>query len=161
MAKKKKSKPVEPLPKPDPSLIKVGLSHSGGVNIGGNVKVKVGRNMVAGNKAVTTTNTGLSADDIAKLFDSIYKKMDQKPKEDQAYIRDAVNVIKTAAVSEAVEGKKPDESVVKMASNSLAMTAPDILQDVADVALATMTSPAAGVMSIVRKVLARAAGIAG
>jgi hypothetical protein len=130
-------------------------AQGGAVNITGDV---VGRDKVT---KTTNTTTGMNADDVAKLFDSIYKQINQKPKEDQAEIRDAVEVIKTAAASEAVDGTKPDESAVKMASNSLAMTAPDILKDVAEVALATMASPATGVLAIIRKVLARAAGKAG
>jgi hypothetical protein len=126
----------------------------GGVNFGGSRNVKIGGDVVGRDKNVTT-NTGMSAEDVAKLFDSIYKKIDQKPKEDQADIRNAVDVIQTAAKSEAVEGKAPDESTVKMASQSLAMTAPDILKDVADVAMATLASPAAGVATIIRKVLAK------
>ncbi len=134
-------------------------NQSGGINFGGNAKVKVhgdmsGRDKVT--KTTTTTTTGMSADDVAKLFDSIYKKIDQKPKEDQADIRNAVDVIQTAAKSEAVDGKAPDTSAVTMASQSLAMTAPDILRDIADVVLATLTSPAAGVATIIRKVIAKA-----
>jgi hypothetical protein len=133
---------------------KESAGQSGGVNFGSGSRVTVGGDVVGRDKKVTT-NTGMNADDIAKLFDSIYKKIDQKPKEDQADIRSAVNVIQTAAKNEAVDGKAPDTSAVTMASQSLAMTAPDILKDVADVALATLSSPAAGVATIIRKVLAK------
>ena len=135
---------------------------SGGVRIGGNEQsgsITIGGDVVSGDK-ITTNNSGMSAADVAALFDSIYKKIDQKPPEDQADIRHAVDVIKTAAKDEAVDGKAPDASSVTMASQSLAMTAPDLLKDVADVAMATLTSPAAGVAAIIRKVIdkAKAAG---
>ncbi len=142
------------------------INTEGGVNISGNRKIKVtgdvsGRDSidikgdVVGRNKTVTANTGMNADDIVKLFDSIYKKIDQRPKEDQADIRNAVDVIQSAAKSEAVDGKAPDTSAVTIASQSLAMTAPDILKDVADVALATLSSPAAGVATIIRKVLAK------
>jgi hypothetical protein len=132
------------------------VKRSGGTDInaqGGTVSIT---GDVVGRDKTVTTNTGMSADDVAKLFDSIYKKIDQKPKEDQADIRSAVDVIQTAAKSEAVDGKAPDTSAVTMASQSLAMTAPDILRDIADVVLATLTSPATGVATIIRKVIAKA-----
>jgi hypothetical protein len=126
---------------------------SGGINFNvDNLSVK---GDVVGKDKTSTTTVGMSADDVAKLFDTIYKKIDQKPKEDQADIRNAVDVIKTAAKNEAVDGKGPDASAVTMASQSLAMTAPEILKDVADVAMATLASPAAGVATIIRKVLAK------
>jgi hypothetical protein len=128
-------------------IIREALESSNNVNISGG--------QIAGRDMHGNNTTGMSADDVAKLFHSIYKKIDKKPEEDQLDIRNAVDVIKTAANHEAVEGRKPDESVVKMASQFLAMTAPDILKDVADVALATFTSPAVGVATIVRKVLAK------
>lgn len=133
---------------------KESAGQSGGVNFGKGSKVSVGGDVVGRDK-VTKTTTGMSADDVAKLFDSIYKKIDQKPKEDQVDIRNAVDVIQSAAKAEAVEGKKPDESTVKMASQSLATTAPDILKDVADVAMATLASPASGVAMIIQKVLSK------
>jgi hypothetical protein len=142
------------LPKPDPKLKRKASSRSGGVNIGGK-HVNVSGDVVGRDMFVTTT-TGLSAYDVAKLFDSIYIKIGQAPKEDQPDIRNAVDVIQEAAKQEAFDGKAPDASAVTMASQSLAMTAPDILKDIADVAMATLSSPAAGVATIIRKVLSRA-----
>jgi hypothetical protein len=134
----------------------VTINRSGGTNFeakdGGIVNIAgdlVGRNVK------NIYNNGMSADDVAKLFDSIYKRIDQKPREERQDIRNAVDVIKTAAKDEAVDGKAPDTSAVTMASQSLAMTAPEILKDVADVAMATLASPAAGVATIIRKVLAK------
>ncbi len=153
---------------------------SGGVNIRGNASFggdlvqgdKIGGDKVQGNKTVVSAGRdavmgnqtiGMTAEDVAKLFDSIYKKIDQKPAEDRPDIKDAVDTIKKAAEQEAIEGQQPDDKEVKAASQALAVAAPDLLKDVADVALATMANPAAGVLTIVRKVLqkvqaSRAAG---
>ncbi|CAG0996323.1 hypothetical protein GPROT1_03455 [Gammaproteobacteria bacterium] len=115
----------------------------------GRDKVTAGRDVVSG----TQTNTsGLSADDVAKLFDSLYKKIESKPKEDQPAIRDAVDTIKAAAQAEAVDGKAPDEKAVMNAAKSLSFDAPDLLTDAADVALATLANPAAGVITLIRKI---------
>lgn len=119
--------------------------------------VTAGRDAVMGNQTITTTTTtGLSADDVAKLFDSIYKRVEQHPAEDQPDIRKAVDTIKAAATQEAVEGKKPDEEAVKAASQTLALNAPDLLTDMADVALATLANPAAGVVTLIRKIAQKA-----
>lgn len=131
---------------------------------------KVGGDKVAGNKTVVNAGrdavmgnqtTGLSADDVAKLFDSIYKRVEQHPAEDQPDIRKAVDTIKAAATQEAVEGKKPDEEAVKAASQTLALNAPDLLTDMADVALATLANPAAGVVTLIRKIAQKAKSLRG
>ncbi len=124
-------------------------ARGGAVNITGDV---VGRDKVT----TTITNTGLSAADFANAFDVIYQRVATKPAEDQADIRDAVDAIKAEAKKEAVDGKQPDEKMVKLSAQALVTTAPDLLRDIADVALATLTSPAAGVMAVVRKVLEKA-----
>ena len=127
---------------------KVGGDKFGGDKVGGD-KVTVGRDYVTG----TQTNTsGLTADDVAKLFDSLYKQIESKPKEDQPAIQDAVDTVKQAAQAEAVQGQAPDEKAVTAAAKSLAVDAPDILTDMADVALATLTNPASGVITIIRKI---------
>lgn len=127
---------------------KVGGDKFGGDKVGGD-KVTVGRDYVTG----TQTNTsGLTADDVAKLFDSLYKQIESKPKEDRPAIQDAVDTVKQAAQAEVVQGQAPDEKAVTAAAKSLAVDAPDILTDMADVALATLTNPASGVITIIRKI---------
>jgi len=129
------------------------INRSGGTDItanGGTINVT---GDVTGRDKITTTNTGLSAVDFAKAFDVIYQRIATKPAEDQADIRDAVDAIKAEAQKEAVDGKQPDEKMVKLSAQALVTTAPELLKDIADVALATMASPATGVITIIRKVL--------
>jgi len=128
---------------------------SGGINFGSG-DVHIGGDVVGRDKITTTTNTGMSAADFAKAFDVIYQRIATKPAEDQADIRDAIDAIKAEAKKEAVEGKSPDEKMVKLSAQALVTTAPDLLRDVADVVLATLTSPANGVLTVIRKVLEKA-----
>jgi len=140
---------------------------SGGFNFGDGSTITVHGDQVAGDKVAgdkvmgNKSVTGLSADDVAKLFDSIYKRVEQHPAEDQPDIRKAVDTIKAAATQEAVEGKKPDEEAVKAASQTLALNAPDLLTDMADVALATLANPAAGVVTLIRKIAQKAKSLRG
>jgi hypothetical protein len=136
-----------------------GGGRSGGINIGGNVG-HVGGNIVGGDLIgdanVTTTRTsGVTADEFAKAFGAIYDKINQKPPEVRADVKEAVDTLKQAAEQEVAAGQPPDEKQVTTAAKALAVDAPDLLQDVADVALATLTNPAQGVLTIVRKVLER------
>jgi hypothetical protein len=134
------------------------INRSGGTDIdarGGTVSITgdvVGRDKIT----TTITNTGLSAADFAKAFDVIYQRIATRPADEQTDIRDAVDAIKAEAKKEAVDGKQPDEKMVKLSAQALVTTAPDLLKDIADVALATLTLPAAGVMAIIRKVLEKA-----
>ena len=122
---------------------------------------KVVGDKVAGNKTVVTAGrdavmgnqtTGLSAEDVAKLFDSLYARIGQLPTDDQPKVRKAVDTIKAAATEQAVNGKEPDADAVETAAEKLAVNAPDLLTDMADVALATLANPAAGVVTLIRKI---------
>ena len=148
-------------------LNKQPVNQSGGVNISGRESgvVYIGGDVVGRDKTTTTTTTantsGLTAADVAKLFDSLYQKIESKPREDQPAIRDAVDTIKQAAQAEATQGVKPDEKAVTAAAKSLAVDAPDLLTDAADVALATLANPAAGVITIIRKIAEKARALRG
>jgi hypothetical protein len=144
-------------------------SDGGGVNFGNKSKIHIGgdvvgrdliKNVVSGTQ---TNTTGLTADDVAKLFDSLYKRIESKPKEDQADLKEAVDTIKQAAEKEAA-GEKPDaatEKEVKAASQAIVATSPDLIDDVLDVATTTLANPAAGVAMIIRKVLEKARALRG
>jgi hypothetical protein len=134
----------------------IDFTGASGIHIGGSA---AGRDQIGGNVTTTTTNmntSGLSADDVAKLFDSLYKRIESKPKEDQPAIKEAVDTIKEAAQAEVTQGIKPDEKAVTAAAKSLAVDAPDLLTDAADVALATLANPAAGVIMLIRKIAEKA-----
>jgi len=131
-----------------------GVSISGTANIGGSV---AGGDLIGGN---VTTTTGMTAEDFARLFDVVYKRIEQLPPSvDKADVREAVETIEAEAKKQATEGKPPDEKMVKLSAQSLLSMAPDIL----DVIVATVANPAAGVATVIRKVLdkAKAAGSAG
>ncbi len=127
----------------------------GGVNIKGK-NVTVGGDIVGRDKiTTTTTTTGMSAEDFNKIFDNIYKRIEALPPQvDKADVRDAVDTIKAEAKKEAVEGGKPDEKMVKLSANSLINMAPDILEVIAT----TFANPAAGVATVIRKILEKAKG---
>ena len=127
-------------------------SRSGGVNFGGSGSVTVHGDVVGRDKITTTTTTGMSAEDFAKIFETINAQVEKVSPAVKEDVHDAVETIKAEAQKEAVEGKPPDEKAVKMSSQVLVSMAPDILE----VAAATLANPAAGVALIIRKVLDRA-----
>lgn len=129
---------------------KTSASRSGGVNIGGG-KVTVGGDIVGRDKVTTTT--GLTGAEVAKIFDSVYKKIEQLPASvDKAEVREVVDAIKAEAAREATQGEPANEMMVKFSAQSLLKMAPDILEVIA----ASLASPAAGVAAVIRKVIDRA-----
>jgi hypothetical protein len=130
-------------------------SQSGGVNISGkDVKVSgdiVGRDM---HKTVTTTTTGMTAAEFAAVFDKIYTRINNLPTESRAEAREAVDAIKAEAEKEALKGEPINESSVKFPAQSLLKMAPDILEVIAT----TFANPAAGVATVIRKILEKAKG---
>jgi hypothetical protein len=136
-----------------------GAGQSGGINIGGSIGSAggsvAGRDLIGGNVTTTTsTNTGMSAADFAQAFETIYAKITEKPAQEQPIIRMAVDAIKTETEKEAVKGQKADENAVTVFANSLLNMAPDILEVIAT----TFANPAAGVATVIRKILAKAKG---
>ncbi len=136
----------------------------GDINVSGNLKV--GGNFsgsIGGDANVTTTTTGSTPAEFADAFNAIYQKIAAKPREDQVDLKEAVDTIKQAAEKEAA-GEKPDaatEKEVKSASQAIVATSPDLIDDVLEVATATLANPAAGVAMIVRKVLEKARALRG
>ncbi len=127
----------------------------GGVNIKGK-NVTVGGDIVGRDKiTTTTTTTGMSAEEFNKIFDNIYKRIETLPPQvDKSDVRDAVDTIKAEAQKEAVEGGKSDEKIVKLSANAIVNMAPDILEVIAT----TFANPAAGVATVIRKILEKAKG---
>ncbi len=130
----------------------------GGVSFGGSGNVTISGDVVGRDKiTTTTTTTGMTADDFNKIFDNIYKRIETLPPTvDKTDVRDAVDTIRAEAEKEAVKGGKPDEKMVKLSANSLVNMAPDILEVIAT----TFANPAAGVATVIRKVLEKAKGSA-
>lgn len=126
-------------------------NRSGGVNFGSG-NVTVGGDVVGRDK-ITTTNTGLSGEDVANLFASIYQQIDAKPnlpprdKEDlKADVRDV-----EAETAKVAQGQKADESFLERRLRSIKRMAPDIL----DVIASTFASPSLGAAAVIRKVVDR------
>lgn len=125
------------------------IDTGGGAYVGGNVNVGGGTFVGRDNYS----STGLSGEDIAKLFAAIYQRIDAKPdlrsrdKEDlKADVKDVES--ETAKVA---QGQKLDESFLERRLRSIARMAPDIL----DVMLNTFANPALGAATVIRKVIAR------
>src|SRR3972149_2878255 len=130
-----------------------GGGRSGGIDFTGASGVTISGNAAGRDNVITTTTTtGMTAVDFAKIFETINAKVEKATPAVKEDVRDAVETIKAEAQKEAVEGKPPDEKAVKMSSQALVSMAPDILE----VAAATLANPAAGVALIIRKVLDRA-----
>ena len=139
--------------KPRKPTTRQGDSYVGGnqISAGGDY---VGRDKIGGDRVGRDKITiGATGDDIAKLFDNVYKRIEQLPAAaDKAEVRDAVDAIKEEAVKEATLGEPANEKMVKFSAQSLIKMAPDIL----DVIAASLASPAAGVAAVIRKVIDKA-----
>jgi hypothetical protein len=124
------------------------VNTGGGAYVGGNVSVSGGGKFVGRDDNSTT---GLSAKEVAQLFDSIYQKIDAKPdlkpsdKEDlKADVQDVQ--------AEVAKGEEADESFLERRLRSIKRMAPDILETIA----ATLADPKAGLALVIRKVMAKA-----
>jgi hypothetical protein len=137
---------------------KTSKKSSGSISAGGDVvfggKTTAGGDVVKGNKITISQGAGL--DDIARLFDKVYRQIDQLPVSvDKAEVREHADAIRDAAVEVAKTGKPPDdkaEKIVRSSAQNLAKMAPDILEVIG----ASLVSPAAGIAAVIRKVLDKA-----
>jgi len=129
-------------------------AQEGGVTFGGSGSVSIHGDVVGHDKISTTGQSGMSAADFAQAFETIYAKIAEKPAPEQPTIKMAVDAIKTETEKEAVKGQKADENTVTLFANSLLNMAPDILEVIA----ATFANPAAGVATVIRKILEKARG---
>lgn len=106
--------------------------------------------VVVGHGSSSTVNqSGLSGEEIAKVFSTLYERIEAMPtgpaKEDA---RDAVKKLEV----EAHKGEKADESRVQRWFSFLAETAPDVWE----VAVQTFINPIKGVSLVFQKIAARA-----
>lgn len=135
------SKNSKPSAKPD---IKTG----GGAYIGGSVSINGASKFVGRDD---NSSAGLAAEQIAQLFESIYKQIDQKanlePDEKQDVKADVQDVQKQVA-----KGEEADESFLERRLRNIKRMAPDIL----DVITSTLADPALGVAKVIQKVMAKA-----
>jgi hypothetical protein len=126
------------------------INTGGGAYVGGDVNVSGGGKFVGRDDR---SQTGLSADDVSKLFASIYQQIDAKSnlrpgdKEDlKADVKDV-----EAETAKVAQGQKADESFLERRLRSIARMAPDILDVIAN----TFANPTLGVATVIRKVIDR------
>jgi CHAT domain-containing protein len=125
-----------------------GINTGGGAYIGGSVTLGSGSKFVGRDDHSTT---GLSGDEVSKLFASIYHQIDMRPddpKVPRADIKEAVEVIE----AQVKQGENADEKTLGLRLKSLKLMAKDIL----DVVVATFTDPRLGIATVLRKVLEKA-----
>jgi hypothetical protein len=126
------------------------ISTGGGAYVGGNVNVSGGGKFVGRDDQA---QTGLTAEDLARLFTPIYQQIDARPtlpprdKEDlKADVKDV-----EAETAKVVQGQQADENFLERRLRSIRRLAPDIL----DVIASTFASPTLGAATVIRKVIDR------
>jgi hypothetical protein len=127
---------------------KTTVNTGGGAYVGGNVNVSGGSKFIGRDDNSTT---GLSAKEVAQLFDSIYQKIDAKANLDPSDKED----LKTTAQdvqAEVAKGEEANENSLARHLRNIKRIAPDILEVIVN----TFADPALGVATVVRKVMAKA-----
>jgi CHAT domain len=129
------------------------INRSGGVDVdasGGTVNIT---GDLVGRDKITTTNTGLSVEDVAKLFTSIYQQIEARPNlpsRDKDDLKADVKDVE-AETAKVAQGQKPDESFLERRLRSIKRMAPDIL----DVIASAFASPTLGAATVIRKIIDR------
>jgi hypothetical protein len=116
----------------------------GGVIVGGHVQ---GSNIVTGDR----NQIGDKQAEQEAFFDELLKRIDQRPNtspEDKEDLK--ANIVEIKA--EVEKGEQADETFLSRRLRNIARMAPDI----GEVMLATLTNPAAGFATLIRKVAERA-----
>jgi hypothetical protein len=109
---------------------------AGGDVIGGNQRIEGGY--------TRTTQQGLQAGDIAKLFESVYSRIEAQPSDRRPQLTDTAKKIE----QEAAKGEEANPEQVRTWLGMLGELAPDVLE----VAVNALINPGAAVASAVRAV---------
>jgi hypothetical protein len=123
------------------------INTGGGAYVGGNVNVGGGKFVGRDDYS----QTGLSGDEIGRLFASIYQRIDARPADPnvpKADIKETVEVIE----AQVKQGDNADERMLAASLKSLKYMAKDILEVVAT----TFADPKLGVALVIRKVMQKA-----
>ncbi len=110
-----------------------------------------GTGVAIGREARATVTQGLGGDDIAKLFASVYRRIEARPEDpdvDKAELTETVQKIER----EVSKGEQANPKKVERWLRTLALMAEDIFE----VTAACLTSPAAGIATVIRKVVDKA-----
>jgi len=125
-----------------------------GNQVGGNkINVEnVSRSAVAiGAGARANLSQGLGGDEVARLFDALYEGIKARPEDPDVPKAELTETVKKIEEENAL-GDQANPNKVERWLKTLAMMAPDIFE----VAVATLTSPVAGVAAVIRKVAEKA-----
>jgi len=122
------------------------VAQPGSITVG-NVE---GTGIAIGHGAGASVQQGLSGSDVARLFATVYRRIDERP-DDPAVDRDEIAVTVREVEQEAAKGADADPDKVEGWLRRLAGLAPDVLE----VTLATIANPVAGVTLAVRKAAER------
>jgi len=125
------------------------INTGGGAFVGGRVNTSGGK--FVGRDDYSTT--GLSGEEIAKLFESIYAKIEARLSTSEADKADLKAEVKDVQ-AEVAKGEKADEGFLTRHLRNIGRMAPDILE----VVLATLANPAVGLGMVGKKITERAKG---
>ena len=126
------------------------IKDSGGnsIRVGGGVS---GGIVFAGNKNKISQSIGVSGDELAKLFAGIYQKIEKRkedPNVDKEEIKETVQHIQ----EETAKGEDANANKVERWLKNITDMAPDI----GEVVISCLTSPAAGIATVIRKIAEKA-----
>lgn len=114
------------------------------INIG---DISQSSGIAIGRGAKATVSQGLGADDISHLFATIYREIQARPLDPDVGRAEITEVVQKIE-NESTKGSDSNPKKIERWLRNLANMAPDI----ADVTIATLTSPAAGIAATVRKI---------
>ena len=118
------------------------------IHIGGSVS---GSNLIVGDHNKITQSNGLSGDEIAKLFAIAYQKIEARPEDPQVDKEEIIQTVQRIE-QETVKGEEANPGKVERLLTTLSGMAPDI----GEVVLASLTNPAAGIATVLRKIAEKA-----
>lgn len=115
-----------------------------------------GSTLAVGREAHVEIQQGVSGAELGELFERIYARIQERPTAPDVEKEEIVDTVQRIE-GEVAKGEEANTSKLERWLKTLAQMAPDIF----DVVAATLTSPAAGIATVIRKVIAKARQEAG
>jgi hypothetical protein len=109
-----------------------------------------GTGIAIGHGASASVSQGLGAEELAKLFDAVYRRIEQRPDDPEVDKEELAQTVGQVQ-REVAKGENANESKLRRWLKMLAELAPDVF----DVTLAAIANPVAGVALAVRRVAER------
>ena len=125
------------------------INTGGGAFVGGSVNTGGGKFVGRDDRSTT----GLTGEEVARLFESIYAKIEARPSTSDADKADLKAEVKDVQ-AEVAKGEKADEGFLTRHLRNIGRMAPDILE----VVLATLANPAVGLGMAAKKIAEKAKG---